>query len=194
MLETPKIFSPDMWDSEKDTTMDNQQELVYLAGIIDGEGSIGLFSFKRSHGITMHSRVSITNTSQVLVDYLASLFAKLEIPFHIGWFRPRNPRQRPWANVTVHRHSGVKKLLSLVRAFLIAKPRQADLLFEFVSSRLHADGKPKRNGKFYGYTKRDFEIERELKALNGVPKSLLNDCTLGSVGEDTVCAAAKVAD
>ena len=172
--------------------MDNQQELAYLAGIIDGEGSIGLYSFKRSHGVTMHSRVSVVNTSQALIDYLASLLAKYGVPFHMQWRAPRSNRHRPTAFITVGRHSGVKKLLLLVRPFLVAKTKQADLLLEYVESRLYPDGTPKRNGKLHRYQPRDFEIERVLKALNGV--SFLNDYTLDSVGEDIVCTAAKVAE
>src|SRR5215467_1429377 len=98
-------------------------ELAYLAGIIDGEGTI---SVAQNSIVYLRPHIVISNTSTLLAEWL-----------RIRGFAPH------WAKNTIGRDywriswSGfsLDKLLPLIRPYLVIKARHADLLLELISLR-----------------------------------------------------------
>ena len=53
----------------------SDNELAYTAGIVDGEGCIGIYETKRSGRVAgLYSVVTVTNTNLILLDWLVSRF------------------------------------------------------------------------------------------------------------------------
>lgn len=97
-------------------------ELAYLAGIIDGEGHIGIAGSKKpSNRIDWVLRLSISNTSEELMDWLDETFG------HIVTTKYKRLHRR--AHVMVWRTSGrqTQEILRLVLPYLRIKREQAEL-------------------------------------------------------------------
>lgn len=101
------------------------EQLAYLAGIIDGEGSVGLYSKQTSkadqHSISL--RVCVTNTSRTLIDWLMTTT-------NLGSVRELTKtaftKRQAWGWSVCSRQA--VELLRLVRPWLIVKGPQADIV------------------------------------------------------------------
>ncbi len=102
--------------------------LEYLAGFIDGEGSLSLSLRKDKKHPTpdYHVRISISNTCKDILEEIRKDFggAVFEYPQrNIKWKRPC---------VLIWTHVAAEKLLARVAPFLRIKPKHAGVLLEFV--------------------------------------------------------------
>ena len=128
------------------------EKSAYIAGIIDGEGSIYLGIQKKRLFIPA---ISISNNDEKMLQ-----FCKETLRF--GYISKRKcniSKNRPnhsWVHFIGKREDIVRVLIQ-VRPFLITKQKQADLLFEYCVNRLEIR---------QPYTERDYEIYRELRILN----------------------------
>ena len=108
------------------------QDLVYTAGLIDGEGSIVIGvskpSTKRGNKLPSHwLQVGIINTDKELIDWLKNTFGG-----HISnnSHCPSRKRQRPcWAWRVVGNKA--KIFLEMIYPYLRVKKKQAELAIEF---------------------------------------------------------------
>jgi hypothetical protein len=153
-----------------------ETDLAYLAGIIDGEGTI---SFQKNHhvkcwrGWQINPRVGISNTSVPMINYLKNFFEKIKIAYSCS--AKQENRKKTAYVLQVSRHSHILRLLDLVTPFLIAKKKQASLLKEWI------DIQNKRHNSMYtrssetgqitgarrqNYTERQMDIYEEVKELN----------------------------
>lgn len=195
MLETPKAALPDIGIVERISTMDNQQEILcaYLAGLVDGEGCISVGIPQGKRGAGFNTVCTITNTNGRLIDFLVEKLTLLEIPVHVQWYNHKQ-NARPYAQLSIRRHGGIKKFLSLVAPYLVAKRQQAELMLELVESRLAKFNSVKRNSQAWQASERERQIVTTIRALNQKGKRLLNDyMSDAKLGEDIVSSAAKVA-
>jgi LAGLIDADG-like domain len=105
-------------------------DLGWLAGIIDGEGSISL-----SHGGSgsPHLRVNITNGSEVILRKLFAILATAGISYYA------NPERRGTTNVIIGT-TGSLLLHRLLRPYLVRQVEQFDAGAEFMTRR-YADGR-----------------------------------------------------
>lgn len=117
------------------TEMPQTERSAYLAGLVDGEGSIGLYYLNRKkkskyheHTPTPSGRIVIATTSKSLVDWWNREFGAIGRVFLNSRPKPNKP---VW---TIHlikkRH--VAEILNAVLPFLIVKRRQAMLMLEFL--------------------------------------------------------------
>lgn len=150
--------------------MDNQhkleRELVYLAAIIDGEGSITLVRTgnKRLCGIAgLSPRITVTNTNEAIIQYVINIYHDLlGINPHVktqAAGKYRRTKTCYWVDI-----SGLtkcKKVLEAIRPYLIGKLAQADLLLEFIKLR----GEPQR-AKTIPYGPQELQILEKIRALN----------------------------
>jgi LAGLIDADG DNA endonuclease family protein len=102
-------------------------ELSYLAGIIDGEGSIYIQSRKRSYAIDYFPRFQIVNTDKKLMDWIYSkfggnLFQKNRIKHNPKW-----RLQYEWFTT----RKLMDQLLELIIPYLICKKEHAQIMLEF---------------------------------------------------------------
>jgi len=107
-------------------------EKVWLAAMIDGEGTIGIYRSRRPKcrsGWRYYPVVSINNTNRRIIDK----FAKLTDTWitRIRNYMPKNPNGKRIYNAEI-RYKAVGAFLEQIRPYLIAKGDQADLAFEFI--------------------------------------------------------------
>ena len=96
---------------------------VYLAGIVDGEGSINLLAKPKTQQIQL--RLQVANTSTELIDWLQSNFGGkvYEHKMHSTYHKQRYD----W----VVTGKEAKELIRLILPFLIVKKIQATLALDF---------------------------------------------------------------
>lgn len=130
-------------------------EAAYLAGIIDGDGSLTLTHRKRNavrgwENIEPH--MNISNTSQSLMSHLSQM---LGAPFYIV----KDRRSRNWKQhfiISISAFVELDALLTRIIPYLIVKRRRAEIMLELVKRRLSK--KP--------YTEEDRKLLREFRRLN----------------------------
>ena len=120
--------------------MITEAQLGWLAGVIDGEGSIvvyaSAFGQRRS---TARYEVTVGNTDERLVRAVAQLFAELGVA-HTVKLQPRRPPHRPCWYVTCGGGVGTEVVLTAVRSHLVSKQARADLVLGMIRHR-RAGGK-----------------------------------------------------
>lgn len=105
-------------------------QIAYLAGIIDGEGSIyiGNFSCNPKTKVPYYqTNIQVTNTDKPLIDWLYEIFG--------GLFSKRTPKQhasnsRKQAYIWTASGDRVTHLCELILPYLIAKKRQCEIMIK----------------------------------------------------------------
>jgi len=103
-------------------------DLAYIAGIVDGEGYIGIQSDgkKAKHGKqNLRLRVTVTNTSEWLCQYLKFSFGGGKITL-----RTRSPNHRPCWQWQLE-YQKAADFLRLILPYLHLKKPQAELAIKF---------------------------------------------------------------
>lgn len=170
--------------------MDNQQgndlnETIYMAGLFDGEGYIGLIKGTAKKGYAqMSPRIDFANTSPIGVDDVICFLARHDINHHVAW-KTLQKNWKPAGHVVISNMYPCQKLLKTLLPFLRIKRNQAILLLEFVEDRISkmSSGFCKKEQK---YTERNYEIYNQLRVLNRKGKETLNDYTSDGSSEEIV--------
>ncbi len=110
--------------------------LAWIGGIIDGEGSIGVYRTKQGRDIM---NVSIVNSDIKILNKVEEIFKKYKIFYCKYLHTNRNPKgflpTQPCYVITVRRKDDSKKILELVFPYLIGKKKElAQKLIDFVTS------------------------------------------------------------
>lgn len=103
-------------------------EKSYIAGIIDGEGYIGIY---RSKDRYLRPVVNVANTSEVLIDQLRRMTG-------IGAKYKKTHHMKSCWSWSVRKFSEIRGLLEAVLPFLVVKRKKAELLLEFLLLREEA--------------------------------------------------------
>ena len=136
-------------------------DLAYLAGIIDGEGTIGLYRCKNKKtrtGYYYSSTVQVSSCNYILMEWLGKKFG------YVGWSGKKRPERGKKVYYTFRfSRKFCEELLPLLVEFLIIKKRQAKLLigsFPFLrSGNWKIETLKERHEKLE-------EISREIKRCN----------------------------
>lgn len=125
--------------------MGNQQaksvELAWLAGIIDGEGSILLGSKGKAnkhpgyHGIQVGATIHITNTDGNIINRCVEIISSLGVNCHIA-NKGFTPNHSVVYRIDIGKMAHIKTLLEALMPYLIGKIGQAKLVHRFVSQRI----------------------------------------------------------
>lgn len=149
MLEHPKAQDTSnvkILEDEAKAEMDNQQvtqaEFGWLAGIIDGEGYLGIQRYKtRNNHMSYTVELSICNTDEQIIIKVRDIIKKLEINPYINQssFKMKHrPNHKMVWKIVIHRMSPVMKILQRIKPFLVgAKKERAELIIEYCTSRLN---------------------------------------------------------
>jgi len=130
-------------------------EAAYLAGIIDGEGTLILAHRRRNElrgWESIEPHISISNTDVGLMKYLSQL---LGIPF----YAIKEKRSRRWKQsfaISISAFAEIEALLSRVLPFLIIKRRRAEIMLQLVRRRLSR----------LPYTDDDRKLLKEFRRIN----------------------------
>lgn len=109
-------------------------EIAYLAGIIDGEGSIyiGNFSCNPKTGAKYYqTNIEVTNGSKELIDFLIKVFGGL-VNQYTEKQTPKNSRKAYWRWIATGER--VTHLAELILPFLTAKKRQCEIMIKMRST------------------------------------------------------------
>ena len=133
------------------------EERAYLAGLLDGEGSITVSLRRRGTKSnimpSMSPLIIFTNSNSDLVKYVHSLIAGSTIKT----VKATSIRRTVWS-IQVARLNDIESLLGQLFQYLIAKKRQAQLILEYC--------KVRKQDTLLSYNDRLFEIAKEVRALN----------------------------
>lgn len=134
---------------------------AYLAGFLDGEGSISICRSKpnnhwryRTYRYTLE--VTVTNTNKKIIELLANLFEG-------SWMRIRHHNNPVWKDAYCIRWASVKakNLLEMLLPYLIIKKKQAELAVEFQNRKTQKRGFiPVKAGKGLSHRLSDKEIQK----------------------------------
>jgi len=124
---------------------------LYLAGLVDGDGSI----FIRKHSNRTRAgyalTLSITNTDYSLIKWLSKNFG--------GSVMSNKGKRREWYIWRLINRKAFE-IIRKIHPYLVGKKRQAEIAMEFWSERIDLRKLPK--------DKRDEEIERRLRLVNAI--------------------------
>lgn len=110
--------------------MTEEERMAYLAGIIDGEGTIAIDKKKHKGGRNGQKYYgyeivfSAPNTSYELISWLKKNFGG-----NITTYKPEG--RRPYWRWQLANKQKIKELLKGMRPYLIVKGKQADLALEY---------------------------------------------------------------
>lgn len=148
--------------------MDNphmQSELSYLAGVIDGEGTITLerSGKRRLCGVMgLSPMIIIANTNRDLIQYCINIISKFGInPYIKTQDSGRYGRGKAMYWICIKGFTKCKKILSSIKKYLVAKYAQANLLIEFIDYRGDSQ---EAKGKPYGEV--ELGILEKIRSLN----------------------------
>lgn len=136
-------------------------ERAWLAAIIDGEGTIGIYRsrhVRNRSGWKYQAAVSFCNTNERLIlrfRELTDCWATVAKKVNGG-----NPNAKPIFSLQIKRRA-VPEFLGQIREYLVAKEQQADLVLAFCRS---LDESPMRTSKDHTVFDRFYEETKRLNA------------------------------
>lgn len=157
----------------------SETELAYIAGIIDGEGHIGLtIQKKKNQAIAIAALLSVNNGKREIIDWLTlRLGGKVRFYQHNGSTSWNGFYL--WANRSPQE---IGIILKAIRPYLVIKRDQADIFLEWLQTRT----KRQPSGLKGVYTTipeadlalvrklRDLKIKPNRRVLNSVQETVLN--------------------
>jgi hypothetical protein len=140
--------------------MSSRENFAYLAGILDGEGTITVTRNRQYKRPTFQYRVrlAVYNTNKSLIDWLCQEFG--------GTVSCNKSRIVGSKDLYVWRLMSLKDIQKLLKEcieFLIVKKRQAELALEFISERKFKNSFGKLNRS---YSEIEENIHLEIRKLN----------------------------
>lgn len=140
-------------------------ELAYLAGLVDGEGTITLDrnGNRRLSGVTgLQAVVLVTNTNEAIIQRTINIIKAIGVnPFVKAQEAGKYKRNKRIYWVTVSGLVKTAKVLNAIKPYLVGKIGQAQLLLDFIAHRGDA-----RLAKGKPYGEFEMNILAKLRALN----------------------------
>lgn len=135
------------------------EEWAYIAGIIDGEGTISVIRVAKRNHYALRPQVQITNTHEPLfrwlVDKLGIGIVKRNRDDTRDWFK-QTPKTSYVMTVPGYR---CYSILQYIEPFLIIKKEHAQIVMQFIESRAQQP----YNGP---YTQNEIDLWLRVRALN----------------------------
>lgn len=126
----------------------------WLAGIIDGEGSITICK----RGPTYVPQITMENTSKALVDKYCEILEQLDISYNVSGRQKDGNRKYQW-KVDISGRPRVYKAIMAIQGLLVSKKRQAEKVLNWIESR----GIDLRGA----YTDSQLTLITQIRELNG---------------------------
>lgn len=108
-------------------------DIAYLAGVFDGEGSVGMYrrsKFNAKHKSPIWScHISIANTDFRLLSWLSA-----NVPYGHARVKPRKGNRKIQWEWSIRSRKTISEFLLTVRPFLTVKADQADLLLSLLGA------------------------------------------------------------
>lgn len=127
-------------DNAKDNMIGNQQatptDLAYLAGIIDGEGWIGLQKRLQKRWITYKPTIRVTNTDSNIINRVYEIWESCGISGHI-YENEQNPsvtNGKQILNLQLNKRIDIQTVLEAVIPYLVGKKARAIMLLRYLKN------------------------------------------------------------
>lgn len=117
------------------------ERLAYLAGLIDGEGTVSVQTtsgYRKDRGRRERSftwKVDVSNTNPAITNEVVSILEQLGIGYFFGKYNMKNIKHKPVIKVVVSGRPRVEQLLNSVLPWLVGKKPQAELLLRMAARR-----------------------------------------------------------
>jgi len=138
----------------------NINNLIWLAGIIDGEGCVTIGIDRKQFFRTI---ITITNNNPYLIQEVSKIFSELNIKFFYLLKKRNNPIHKKTLVIRVIGLGSCKKLLQEILPFLIGKREQAEKMLEYINLR---KDRMKEKGSHNPYSEQELQLIKEIKGLN----------------------------
>jgi hypothetical protein len=120
--------------------MDEKIELAWLGGIIDGEGSIGVFLHAQvKDGVrftTWRPNIQITNTHPRIIDRCCTILTRQNVEFSAHVRSRVNDHWKQTTDIAMMGLRRCERAIPVLRPYVYAKARNLELLDQLVQSRL----------------------------------------------------------
>lgn len=135
----------------------SKTQLAWLAGIVDGEGSITITSDKRRGrtNIQHTTRICITNTNNKIIEEVEHILCTMNV-FHRRTTRPATKGHKAVMDVFI-RAASKYMFLEQVKSYLVAKAEHAQYMQEYIQE---------NSKQFHGYSVRSLDLVIKLAQLN----------------------------
>lgn len=134
----------------------------WLAGFVDGEGSIGLNRERdpRKHDdyFAYRPALQVVNTDRFSIEYIAQKIGSGSVVT----VKPRNEKHKTQWRYHLRERHAVERVLTAIAPHLRIKLPQTVWLLQYIRNRMMAP----RRGWFIGYEPTDHFIYQQLQALN----------------------------
>lgn len=153
-------------------------KLGYLAGMIDGEGFVGIEKKSPSKkNLGFSPKIAIYNTNKLIIERCDQYFKDLGLACHVMVSNPKRATTiyKPLYRIDMQGMKRVNRLLQYIIPFLAGKKQVAEIVQLYIDSRL---SKPmtlsNRNRQIDAY---ELSLITQVKELNkrGKDKRVLND-------------------
>lgn len=154
--------------------MNNETNLAWLAGIMEGEGTFSIYHQKRSNTSTDQLRacVSLTNTDASLINKAYEVFKSLGVEMHIHEYKNKKGSTRPVYDMQTAKQTNVKAVCEGLLPYLFGeKKAKAEMLLRFVLKRLEklGDNRDTRKAQYDEEDWSQFHSFRSSTTTRGAP-------------------------
>lgn len=122
-------------------TQDFEKRLSWLGGIVDGEGSIGLYittELNRETGTRQRKQLlgfaNVSNCDEVLIREVASILETAGVK-HTLHLTPRRGNRRPCWYLQIAGMKRTAAFITLVLPYLVSKKQRAELILKLITHR-----------------------------------------------------------
>lgn len=120
--------------------MPKEQDLAWLAGFIDGQGSITISKQRIKGKIKLCPTIGITNTCQTTILHCKKILDSLDTSYHIQHKEPQGKKKQESYSLVTRNNQYIHRTIIHLLPYLITKASQAEMTLEFVAKKL--DVKP----------------------------------------------------
>lgn len=107
----------------------NETKLAWLAGIIDGEGSIGA---RISSGRALTLQLKITNTNMIMINEIKCILESIGITYSISKPYMANRATVPSVCIEVARKTQLLNLCNILHPYIISKKEELELAITYL--------------------------------------------------------------
>lgn len=107
----------------------------WLAGILDGEGTIGFYRTKRKNGkFAYEKHIRIVCGDARIINYASELLAEIVSHSVVVYldYRPSKLRPHAYFVVSIRKHADLLKVLECLEPYLVSKKAEAQLLLRLL--------------------------------------------------------------
>lgn len=111
-------------------------DLAWLAGMMDGEGCVGLYEYTTTKGYetrVIRGMVTVVNTHEPTMDKVAEIYDELGAVYYRRKVEhPKNPTWKNSFTIVVQNREGMTVVLEAILPYLVTKKEQAELCLQYL--------------------------------------------------------------